>query len=197
MQALAALAGQDIGADPGPFGLEAKVSGTEAAISVADLHLTLGQLSLGGAADADLSGLIPEISGRLVLKDGSIADLLQLAGQSQPASGKLSADLAFDTVGLTGEELVAGLDLNGSISISQGEIGGLGLASAVGGDAEADRLTDLSMAVDLQGLEQPVSLSGGHDVARRSVQSDRGSRYRPVAGRSGRAAIGHGQGQPV
>ncbi|PVB61167.1 AsmA family protein [Labrenzia sp. 011] len=160
LMALAALAGQDLAVDPGAYQLDAKVSGSEAAVSIADLQLVLGELSLGGAADANLSGLVPEVSGRLVLKDGSIADLLRLAGQDLPASGKLSADLAFETVGMTGEELVAGLDLNGSVSIAEGEIGGLGLASAVGGDPEADRLTDLAMDVDLQGLENPISLSG-------------------------------------
>jgi len=159
LKALAALAGQEIDADPGAFSFDAKVTGTEAAISVADLHLVLGQLSLGGAADADLSGLIPEVSGRIVLKDGSIKDLLLFAGQDLPASGKLSADLAFETVGITASELVAGLDMNGSISIADGEIGGLGLSSTVG-DAEADRLTDLALDVDLKGLESPIAMSG-------------------------------------
>lgn len=159
LKALAGILGQELEADPGAFSLEAKVSGSEAAISVADLHLALGELSLGGAADADLAGLVPEVSGRLVLKDGSIKDLLLLAGQDLPASGNLSADLAFETVGMTATELVAGLDMNGSVSIANGEIGGLGLASTVG-DPEADRLTDLALAVDLQGLERPISLSG-------------------------------------
>ncbi|GAB2186628.1 AsmA family protein [Roseibium sp. LAB1] len=160
LKALAALAGQDLAADPGAFAVSAKVAGTEANLSLADLDITLGQLSLGGAADADLSGLVPEVSGRLVLKDGSIADLLQLAGRDLPASGKLSLDLAFATVGLTGEELLAGLDITGAVRITEGEIGGLGLASAVGGDPEADRLTNLAMEIDLQGLENPISLSG-------------------------------------
>ncbi|MEO1113601.1 MAG: AsmA family protein [Pseudomonadota bacterium] len=159
LKALAALAGQTIDADPGAYSLDAKISGTEAAVSVADLHLALGQLSLGGAADADLSGLVPEVSGRLVLKDGSIKDLLMLAGRDLPASGKLSADLAFETVGLTGAELVAGLDMNGSVSISDGEIGDLGLASTVG-DPEADHLTNLALDLELQGLENPISLGG-------------------------------------
>ncbi|KZM51059.1 AsmA family protein [Labrenzia sp. OB1] len=160
LKALAALAGQEIATDPGAYQLDAKINGSEAAVSVADLHLVLGQLSLGGAADADLSGLVPEVSGRLVLKDGSISDLMLLAGQDRPASGKLSADLVFETVGMTGEELIAGLDLNGSVSIAEGEIGGLGLASAMGGDPEADRLTNLAMDVELQGLEKPIALSG-------------------------------------
>ncbi|MES0883810.1 AsmA family protein [Roseibium sp. SCP14] len=160
LKAVAQLAGQNLATDPGAFSLDAKISGSEAAVSVADLHVMLGQLSLGGAADADLSGLLPEISGRLVLKEGSIADLLLLAGQDLPASGKLSADLAFETVGLTGEELVAGLDINGSVSIADGEIGGLGLASSVGGDPNADRLTNLAMDVELEGLENPVALTG-------------------------------------
>ncbi|WP_420334614.1 AsmA family protein [Roseibium sp.] len=159
LKALAALAGQTIDADPGAYALDAKLSGTEAAVSVADLHLALGQLSLGGAADADLSGLVPEVSGRIVLKDGSIKDLLMLAGRDLPASGNLSADLAFETVGLTSAELVAGLDMNGSVSISDGEIGGLGLAETVG-DPEADRLTNLALDLDLQGLENPISLGG-------------------------------------
>jgi uncharacterized protein involved in outer membrane biogenesis len=160
LKALAALAGQDLAADPGAFAVSAKVAGTEAMLSLADLDITLGQLSLGGAADADLSGSVPEVSGRLVLKDGSIADLLQLAGRDLPASGKLSVDLAFETAGQTGEELLAGLDINGGVRIAEGEVGGLGLSSAVGGDPEADRLTNLALDIDLQGLEQPVSLSG-------------------------------------
>ena len=160
LKAVAILAGQELATDPGAFSVDAKVTGSEAAVSIADLHILLGQLSLGGAADADLSGLVPEISGRLVLKDGSIADLLLLAGQDLPASGRLGADLAFETVGLTGDELIAGLDINGSVSIADGEIGGLGLASAVGGDPEADRLTNLAMDVDMEGLENPISLSG-------------------------------------
>ena len=159
LKALAALAGQTLDADPGAFSFDAQVAGSEAAVSLADLHLVLGQLSLGGAADADLSGLVPEVSGRLVLKDGSIKDLLMLAGRDLPASGSLSADLAFETVGLTGAELLAGLDMNGSVSISDGEVGGLGLASTVG-DPEADRLSDLALDLELQGLENPISLSG-------------------------------------
>lgn len=160
LKALVALAGQTLQTDPGAFALNARIAGTEAAISVADLNLVLGALSLGGAADVNLSGLVPEISGRLLLKEGSIADLLLLAGQDQPASGKLSADIAFETVGLTGEELVAGLDVNGSVRIADGEIGGLGLASAVGGDPEADRLSNLALDLNLQGLDNPMSLSG-------------------------------------
>ncbi|MEM5583489.1 AsmA family protein [Roseibium sp. AS2] len=160
LKALAGLAGQTLETDPGAFALNAGITGSETAVSVSDLTLDLGQLSVGGAADADLSGLVPEISGRLVLKDGSIADLLLLAGQQQPASGKLSADVAFETVGLTGDELFAGLDINGSVSIADGEIGGLGLASAVGGDPEADRLTNLALDLNLQGLENPIAMSG-------------------------------------
>jgi AsmA protein len=160
LKTLAALGGQSLDADPGAYQFDAQMRGSEAAVSVSDLHLVLGQLSLGGAADADLSGLVPEVSGRLVLKDGSIADLLLLAGQELPASGLLSADLAFETVGLTGEEMLAGLDVNGSVNISEGEIGGLGLADAVGGDPEADRITGLSLALEMQGLEAPLSASG-------------------------------------
>jgi AsmA protein len=160
LKTLAALGGQSLDADPGAYQFDAQMRGSEAAVSVSDLHLVLGQLSLGGAADADLSGLVPEVSGRLVLKDGSISELLLLAGQELPASGLLSADLAFETVGLTGEEMLAGLDVNGSVNISEGEIGGLGLADAVGGDPEADRITGLSLALEMQGLEAPLSASG-------------------------------------
>jgi len=161
LKALAALGGQTLDADPGAFKLDAKITGSEAAVSVADLHLLLGELSLGGAADANLAGLVPEVSGRLILKDGSIADLVRLAGKDLPASGQLSADLAFATLGLTGEELLAGLDMNGSVSIAEGEIGGLGLASAVGGDPEADRITGLSLDIEMQGLQAPLAARGG------------------------------------
>lgn len=187
LKALAELAGQTLDADPGAYSFDAKLSGTEAAVSLADLHLVLGQLSLGGAADADLSGLVPEVSGRLVLKDGSIKDLLMLAGRDLPASGNLSADLAFETVGLTGAELVAGLDMNGSVSISDGEVGGLGLASTVG-DPEADRLTNLALDLDLQGLENPISLSG--------ALAWRGEAF-SVAGEADTASLLAGNAAPV
>nr|WP_319384632.1 AsmA family protein [uncultured Roseibium sp.] len=187
LKAVAGLVGQTLDADPGAYSFDAKLSGTEAAISLADLHLVLGQLSLGGAADADLSGLVPEVSGRLVLKDGSIKDLLMLAGRDLPASGSLSADLAFETVGLTGAELVAGLDMNGSVSISDGEVGGLGLASTVG-DPEADRLTNLALDLDLQGLENPISLSG--------ALAWRGEAF-SVAGEADTASLLAGNAAPV
>lgn len=188
LKALAALAGQDLGTDPGAFKLDAKVAGNEATVSVADMHLLLGQLSLGGALDADLAGLVPEVSGRLVLKDGSIADLLQLSGQSLPASGTLSADLAFETVGLTGDELLAGLDINGTVRVADGEIGGLGLASAVGGDPEADKLTNLAMQVELEGLENPISMSG--------ALSWRGEAF-SLTGEAATAKLLAGQAAPV
>lgn len=160
LKALAALAGKELAADPGAFAVAAKLVGTEAAVSLSDLDIVLGALKLGGAADANLSGLVPEISGRVLLTDGSVADLLKFAGRDLPASGKLSADIAFETVGISAEELVAGLDITGAVRITEGEIGGLGLASAVGGDPEADRITNLAMDVNLQGLENPVALSG-------------------------------------
>ncbi|TYC52482.1 AsmA family protein [Rhodobacterales bacterium] len=160
LKALAALAGQGLETDPGSYSIDAKISGQNETVSVADLDIQLGELSLAGAADFNYAGLVPEASGRLLLKNGSVADLLSLAGKDLPATGTLGADIAFEAVGMTAEELLAGLDINGAVTISDGEIGGLGLASAVGGDPEADRITNLALNVDLNGLEQPISLSG-------------------------------------
>lgn len=160
LQSLAALAGHQLAGEPGAFALAAKVSASEAAVSVGDLAVSLGDLSLGGSANADLSGAVPELSGQVVLNEGSMAGLLLLAGQDLPASGQLTASLSFQTAGASARDLLAGLDLNGRISVMDGEVGGLGLAQAVGGDEEADRITDLTLDIAFNGLEEAMAATG-------------------------------------
>ncbi len=184
---LAALADIQIPEGTGALSLQSKLSASEAAVSVADLKASLGAMELDGAADADLSGLVPEVSGRIVLQNGSIKDLLALAGQDLPASGLLGADLAFETVGLTTSELISGLDVRGSVAVSGGEVGGLGLASSVG-DPEADTIRDLSLKVDVRGLTQPIDLSG--------ALSWRGEGF-SIAGNADTAALLAGSSAPV
>lgn len=157
---LAALAGDPLPKDPGAFSVSAKFSGDEASMALSDLSATIGSFVIDGSLDADLAGVSPDLSGRFVLDQGSLADLLALAGQDLSASGTLGADLAFSASGADVPSLLATLDITGSASLASGEVSGLGLASAVGGDPAADSIEDIGLKLNISGLDGPLSLSG-------------------------------------
>lgn len=155
-----ALAGLEIPVDPGAFTVSTAATGSEAGLSLAGLTADIGGLVVNGSVDTDLAGAVPDISGRIIMRDAPVADLLALAGQSRPASGLAGADLAFDMQGADAPMLLATLNLNGSATLENGEIGGLNLAGAFGNDPEADRITDLSLRLDVNGLDDPIALGG-------------------------------------
>lgn len=157
---LAASFGSTLARDPGTFSISARLSGDESAFSLADLKAAVGSFALDGSVDANLTTATPEISGRIVLREGSLADLLALAGQDLDASGALGADFSFDASGQDMPTLLATLDLNGSAGLQAGQVNGLGLASAVGGDESANSLKDMALTLDIDGLDDPVSLTG-------------------------------------
>ncbi|MBD8892153.1 AsmA family protein [Roseibium litorale] len=161
VQGLAALFGTALTADPGDFNVSAKVIADPASVKVSSLAAKVGPVQLAGNAAADLSKETPRFSGRLQLQQGSLGDLLKLAGQDLAATGTLGADLAFTASGSTPEQIAASLDLNGSASLRDGEVTGLDLASAVGGDPAADKVSGIAVDVALQGLGKPANLSGG------------------------------------
>lgn len=161
VQALAGLFGSALAADPGSYSLSAKVDADPSLARVSSLTAKIGSVELGGEVTADLSKDLPRYTGRLQMQQGSLGDLLKLAGQDFPAAGTLGADLAFSASGKTPEELSASLDLNGAASLRNGEVSGLNLASAVGGDASADKVTGVSVDVALNGLGKPASVTGG------------------------------------
>lgn len=157
---LAASFGNTLARDPGAFSIDAKLSGDEAAFSLVDLKAAIGSFALDGSIEANLAAVTPEITGRLVLREGSLADLLALAGQDLDASGALGADFAFNASGQDMPTLLATLDLNGSAKLQSGQVNGLGLASSVGGDESANSLKDMTLTLDIEGLDDPVSLTG-------------------------------------
>lgn len=161
VQGLAALFGTALTADPGDFNVSAKVAANSSAAEISALSAKVGSVQLGGNVAADLSRDEPRFSGRLQLQQGSLGDLLKLAGQDLAATGTLGADLAFTASGSTADQIAASLDLNGTASLRDGEVSGLGLAGAVGGDPAADKVSAIAVDVALKGLGKPASLSGG------------------------------------
>ncbi|WP_346892642.1 AsmA family protein [uncultured Roseibium sp.] len=158
---LAALFGEPLPRDPGSFAVEGHLAGNEAAVALNDLKATVGSFGIGGSFDANLAGRVPALSGRMVLDKGSLADLLALAGQDLAASGNLKADLAFAASGGDAPELLASLNLRGNAHLDSGEVSGLGLASVTGGDPSADTIKDISLSLNVDGLDGPLALSGG------------------------------------
>jgi AsmA protein len=161
LQKFAALTGADLANDPGAFSVFTKISGHEASLSLSDFSASVGDMGVDGQADVDLRGSVPQLSGRMVLRESGLADLLTLAGQSYPASGTLKADLTFEASGDTADSLMATLDLKGSVRLDGGEVSGLNLADAVGGDETANRISNVGLELALNGLDEKASLRGG------------------------------------
>ena len=161
LQALATLAGAEIAAIPGALELSGKIEGTDAAVSLSNLVVALGEMAINGSVDVNLSSQIPESAGRLVVQNASLTEVLALAGQNRPASGSLGADIAFGMQGLDAPSILSTLNANGTVSLTDGRVGGLGLASSFNNDPAADEIRDLSLKVDVSGLDSPIRLSGG------------------------------------
>ncbi len=160
LKRLAALFDADLPTDPGAFSVFTKVSGDAASMSLSDISASAGSLGIDGQADLDLRRAAPLVTGRLVLRDSGLEDLLLLAGQSFPAKGVLSGDVSFEAQGDTPEAIAASLVARGKVLLKNGEVSGLGLADAVGGDTSADTIKDISLELALNGLDQPASLRG-------------------------------------
>ncbi|WP_106753769.1 AsmA family protein [Pannonibacter carbonis] len=158
--ALAGVAPADLPGLAGAVSLAGRVAASPAEILVHEAALSVGALKLSGAAQAELGSKAPRISGRLQSTGGALGDLLALTGSTLPAEGAFGADVAFAARGASAAELLASLALSGSVSLQDGTVSGLGLASVAGGDPQADRLTGLNMTAKFDGLDKPVSVTG-------------------------------------
>ncbi|MEP2725174.1 AsmA family protein, partial [Roseibium sp.] len=161
LQRFAAILGTTLANDPGSFSIFAKITGDETALSLSDLTASVGSLGLDGNVEANLGGDVPQVAGRIILRESNLEDLLTLAGQSLPAKGQLAGDVTFEASGDTAEALLAALDVRGSARVVGGEVSGLGLADAVGGDVSADEIKDIALELDLNGLDEKANLRGG------------------------------------
>jgi len=188
LQSALALANTRIEADPGGFSFGAAVAGTDQRLSVSGLEATLAAVTVAGSLDADMTGDVPALTGRLLAADAPLRDLLLLAGQDRPAGGTAGLDVSFSSRGADAPSLLAALNVTGSVSVGNGEIGGLGLASAFGGDERANTISDVNLNAEIAGLTSPVNLSG--------ALGWRGERF-TVTGSAGAAPMLAGLSAPV
>ncbi|NBN65980.1 AsmA family protein [Pannonibacter tanglangensis] len=154
-----------LGADAAPalagaVKLGGRIAASPAEVLVHEATLGVGSLALSGAAQAELGGKAPRITGRVQSTGGTLADILTLTGRSLPAEGSFATDLTFAASGQSTAELLASLELAGSVTLKDGRVTGLGLASLAGGDPSADALTGLNMTAKFDGLAKPVGVTG-------------------------------------
>jgi len=114
----------------------------------------------GGRALASLAvdaTVVPAVSsGSLNLTAIDIAELLALAGQQAPVSGRLSSELQYAFKGMDGEAIRNSLNLRGTLSLAGGRVSVPQLASVAGaGVVEA-----LEAGVRIEDIRQPLALSG-------------------------------------
>ncbi|WP_417687517.1 AsmA family protein [Roseibium sp.] len=160
LQRLARLLGSELAVDPGAYSVFTRIEGSGVSASLSDISASAGNLGFDGNVEADLRGDVPSVSGRLVLRDSGLEDLLTLAGQAFPAKGVLSGDVAFAAAGAEPEALLATLNARGALKVRGGEVSGLGLANAMGGDASADVVKDIGLELAFNGLDEPANLRG-------------------------------------
>jgi len=116
----------------------------------------------GGRALASLAvdaTVVPAVSsGSLNLTAIDIAELLALAGQQAPVSGRLSSELQYAFKGMDGEAIRNSLNLRGTLSLAGGRVAVLQLASVAG--AGAGVVEALEAGVRIEDIRQPLALSG-------------------------------------
>ncbi|WP_165603135.1 AsmA family protein [Devosia elaeis] len=120
--------------------------------------VTSGQIAGGSMAAGlvmDVNGDVPQSSGSLGASAIDLQQVLALAGQSAPVSGKLSSDLQYAFRGLDAEAIRNSLNLRGTVSIGEGRAQVPQLA-ALGTDV----VEALEAGVEIENVLEPLSLSG-------------------------------------
>lgn len=172
-----------------------EISGVDGRIRVADgkLDLDLAETRLfGGTASlalaADGRGDLPAFSGKLRSSGLSIVEMMKLAGRKDPITGTIHTDLNFATKGDTVAALAGALALSGIAGLTDGGVGGLGLAGAFGGDKRANRIDGVTINARIAGLGDPIDVTGGLDW--------RGERF-DISARATPSALAAGAPSPV
>lgn len=115
-----------------------------------------GGLVASIALDTNAAPLVS--SGSLNLSSIDITQLLALAGQQAPLSGKLSSELQYAFMGLDADAIRNSLNLRGTASISGGRAEVPQLASFAG--QGAGTVDALEAAVRIEDIRQPLTASG-------------------------------------
>ncbi len=121
--------------------------------------------ALGGTLSADLmanpvSGGT-DVTADVTLNTLSASQILVLAGRTEQVSGAVSSDFSLKGSGKTLEEIGLNLKPSGTLSLRNGSVSGLDLASIFNGDSSADEIKDLSVDVEMTGLNEPIKVGGG------------------------------------
>lgn len=145
----------------GAYSLNASLTANPKEVSLEDLKASLGTIALSGSGKADLSGPLPAFAGHVVSDGVELADILKIAGRDEPASGRISTDLALRGAGSDAATILGSLDIRGRIALAGGTVSGLGVSRHLGGDASTDSLKDINAEIALDGLDKPVLATGG------------------------------------
>jgi AsmA protein len=141
--------------------------GLDVQIVDGNLNANIRSLNVSGAPGkgslvVDSSAAVPTLSGNVEMAGLDAAGLVALAGADLPIdSGKIGLNVAFATQGVTQGSLLENLDANGSISIVDGHMSGLGIADLLGGDPSADAIDDVDAVAEFSSLTSPVTVKGG------------------------------------
>ncbi|MQT13236.1 AsmA family protein [Segnochrobactrum spirostomi] len=124
-------------------------------------RLAMAGASASGAITVDARQPAAAMAGSVKASGIDLAKMAALAGVSQPLAGRAGLDISFTTRGATVAAIAGALDGKGSLSLADGSVGGLGLASSFGGDKSADQITDIALTAQFASLANPVALNGG------------------------------------
>lgn len=164
-----------------------------AKVSNGRLDLDLAEVTAFGGSglfqvSAEPAGQGAAVSGTLRANGFDLGQLAAFAGRSEPATGRLSANVSFAGQGTTPDALARALKTEGSISLAGGSLDGLPLEDVAGGDPAAGKLDNIDVDVRFAGLDGPASIKGG--------VTWRGERF-ALAGNATPAALVAGRPVPV
>jgi len=126
-----------------------------------DTRLSSSQIAGGSLAASmlmDVNPDVPQSSGSLDLAAIDIENLTTLAGQTAPATGRLSSRLLYAFYGADVEAIRNSVNFKGDISIADGRIEVSQLEGVAG--AGAGLIDDLDATAQIEDIRQPLAVSG-------------------------------------
>ncbi|MCV6548453.1 MAG: AsmA family protein [Cohaesibacter sp.] len=114
-----------------------------------------------GTLSATIDGIIEEQiwSGSVKAQKLDVPMLAKLANQQSPLQGMASANITFKAKGMSAQSLQQSANLAGTISLEQGNMTMPALQAAIP-TRKSGQITNLSLLAKLNGLKNPVALSG-------------------------------------
>lgn len=141
----------------------AELAASPLAAEITEFAVMVGEETLQGSLRADLSQVVPALSGELVSQGVDVGTLMSAAGlvsEGQPrVNGSLIVDLQFASQGADPEQIMSSLNARGTLGLRSGSVTQTGIGLALG-EERADTIDNITANITINTLDTPIGLLG-------------------------------------